>query len=364
MKIEKIETSVLKVPLENPIADSQSNLDSWGLVVAEVHTDEGVTGFGYNSNIGISGRSLKALIDDDIAPRLLGKDVFLVKRLWEEAYLKTHFTGVTGVATQGVAAVEIALWDAIAKKVEQPLWKILGGYEATRLPTYNTDGGWLSLSESELVENMKRLTDQGWRAVKMKVGGPDPREDCRRVSAVRKAIGPNVRLMVDANTNWDLPTAIRWTRELEAYDIFWMEEPLHPFDVKGHAQLAASVRTPITVGETIYSLHMWRDFIEQKAVGIAQPDVLKLGGISNFLEAAALAHVNNLPVVPAAWDMMQLDVHLAAALPHALMVEYIPWILKIFVHPVCFEDGFLRVLQEPGAGTQIKREALERFRVA
>lgn len=364
MKIKKIDTSVLQVPLDQPIADSQSRIDSWGLVVVRVHTDEGIVGFGYNSNIGVGGRSLKVLIDEDIAPRLVGKDVFLVKRIWEEAYLKTHFTGVTGVSTQGVAAVEVALWDAIAKKLEQPLWKILGGYESSRLPTYNTDGGWLSLPKSQLVRNMKRLVDRGWRGVKMKIGGPDPGEDCRRVAAVRKAIGPTIRLIVDANTNWDLPTAIRWTSRLEEFDIFAIEEPLHPFDVKGHAQLAASVRTPVMVGETIYSLHMWRDFIEQKAVGIAQPDALKLGGISNWVEAAALAHVNNLPVIPAAWDMMQLNVHLTASIPHVLMVEYIPWILKIFTHPVRFSDGFLRVPQQPGAGTEIKSTALKAFRVA
>jgi L-alanine-DL-glutamate epimerase-like enolase superfamily enzyme len=157
---------------------------------------------------------------------------------------------------------------------------------------------------------------------------------------------------------------MRWTRRLEEFDIFWMEEPLHPFDVKGCAQLAAVVRTPLAVGENIYSLHMWRDFFEQKAVGIVQADALKLGGITTWLEVAALAHAYELPVVPAAWDMMQMNVHLCAAIPHALMVEYIPWISNVFVHPVQFGDGYLRVPEEPGAGTEIKAEALEKFRVA
>jgi L-alanine-DL-glutamate epimerase-like enolase superfamily enzyme len=364
MKIKSIETAVLAVPLDNPIGDSQLWIDKWGVVVVRICTDEGIIGWGYNSNIGVGGKALKTLIDGDIAPRLEGKDVFLVKRTWEEVYLNSHFTGITGVAVQGLAAVEIAMWDAIAKRLGQPLWKLLGGYEPVRLRTYNTDGGWLSLSKAQLITNIKKLVDEGWLGVKVKVGSPNPWDDYERVKAVREAIGPRILLMVDANNKWDLPTAVRWTAALEEFDVFWMEEPLHPFDVKGHAVLSSSVRTPILAGENIYSLHMWRDFIEQKAVRIAQADVLKLGGITTWLEVAALAHANSLPVVPAAWDMMQLDVHLCAAIPHALMVEYIPWILKIFKHPVRFCEGYLLVPQEPGAGAEVKPEALEKFRVA
>lgn len=363
MHIVGVETAVMAVPLDTPIGDSQIQIDRWGIVVVQIHTETGVTGFGYNCTIGVGGQALKTLIDEDITPKLCGQDVFLVKRIWEEVYLKTHFTGITGVSVQGLAAVEVAMWDAIAKELRRPLWKILGGYEPTRLMTYNTNGGWLSIPKHQLVDGIKKLVDDGWLGVKMKVGSADPYEDYVRVKAVRKAIGPRIRLMVDANNKWDLPTAIRWITRLEEFDIFWIEEPLHPFDVKSHAQLAASVRTPILVGENIYSLHMWRDFIEQRATGIVQADVLKLGGVSTWLEVAALAHANSLPVVPAAWDMMQLDVHLCAAIPHALMVEYIPWIRKIFKHPVPFSEGYLRVPEEPGAGTEIKAEALAEFRV-
>jgi L-alanine-DL-glutamate epimerase-like enolase superfamily enzyme len=364
VRIKSIETAVLEIPLDSPIGDSQIRIDKWGVVVVRIFTDEEIVGFGYNSNIGLGGRALKTLIDEDISPRVRGKDVFLVKRIWEEVYLQSHFTGVTGVAVQGVAAVEVAMWDAIAKRLGQPLWKLLGGYEPVRLATYNTDAGWLSLSLAQMVNKVKKLVDEGWRGVKIKVGSPDPWEDYERVKAVREAIGPRVLLMVDANNKWDLPTAVAWTSRLEEFGVFWMEEPLHPFDVKGHAVLSSSVRTPILAGENIYSLHMFRDFFEQKALRIAQADVLKLGGITTWLEVAALAHAYSIPIVPAAWDMMQLDVQLCAAIPHALMVEYIPWILKIFERPVKFSEGYLLVPQEPGAGVDIKPEALEEFRVA
>ena len=364
MKITRVETAVLEVPLEVPITDSQTRLDKWGLLYVQIHTDEGVVGCGYNSTTGSGSRSLKALMDYDIAPQLLGRDVFLVKRIWEEIYLRSHFTGVTGVSVQGLAAPEIAMWDAIAKLLRQPLWKILGGYQDSRLPAYNTDSGWLSLSQTELVDKMRGLVDKGWQGVKMKVGSPDPCTDYKRVEAVRRAIGPHVQLMVDANTNWDVPTAIRCTRRLEDFDILWMEEPIYPFDVAGNAQVAHAVRTPLALGENVYSLHMWRDLFERRAVGIVQADALKLGGISTWQQVAAMAHANSLPVVPSVWDMMQLNVHLCASIPNALTVEFIPWILNIFVHPVQFADGYLKVPLEPGAGTEITARAIEQFRVA
>jgi L-alanine-DL-glutamate epimerase-like enolase superfamily enzyme len=363
MKITGVETTVLAVPLDKPIADSQVRVDKWGVVVVRVHTDDGVTGVGYNSTIGVGAKAAKTLIDNDIAPALVGKDVFLNKKIWHDAYLNTHFTGITGIAVQGLGAVEIAMWDAIAKRLEQPLWKILGGYESEKFPTYSTDAGWLSLTLDELVTNSKKLVDQGWRGLKMKVGKTELAEDHARVRAVRKSIGPDIKLMVDANSKWDLTTAIRAARRLEEFDLFWIEEPVHPFDTNAHVRLSECVNTTIMAGENIYSLHMWRDFIQRNAVGIVQADALKLGGISTWLEVAALAHANSLPVVPAVWDMMQLNVHLAAAIPNALMIEYIPWILKIFVNPVQFVDGYLRVPQEPGAGTEIRQEALERFRI-
>jgi L-alanine-DL-glutamate epimerase-like enolase superfamily enzyme len=364
MKITSVQTTVLEVPLDKPIQDSRVCVDKWGVVAVQIHTDEGVIGMGYNSNIGVGGLSAKTLIDRDIAPAIVGKDVFLLKKVWQEAYLDTHFTGITGIAVQGLAAVEVAMWDAVAKCLEQPLWKILGGYESTRLPTYSTDAGWLSLTLDELGTKTKKLVDQGWQGLKMKVGKPDLAEDYARVKTVRNAIGPDIRLMVDANCKWDLPTAIRAAKRLEEFDLFWIEEPVHPFDVNAHVRLSECVNTNIMAGENIYSLHMWRDFIYRNAVSIVQADSLKLGGISTWLEVAALAHASSLPVVPAVWDMMQLNVHLGAAIPNVLMIEYIPWILQIFVHPVKFVDGHLLVPQEPGAGTEIKKEALEKFRVA
>lgn len=361
MKITSVKTYWLRIPLPDAVADAMSNVRLWDVIAVCVSTDEGITGWGYNCALGEGSKALKSVLEDDMTPCFLGKDPFLVKRLWKEIYFDRHFTGITGVAIQGVAALEIACWDIICKKCQQPLWKILGGYQADRIPAYDTDGGWLGFSENELVENAKQAVGEGFQGIKLKVGRPTLDEDCARIAAVRRATGPNPKIMIDANGRWDLLSASRAIRRLEQFDLFWFEEPLHPFDVPAHAALAEATDTPILAGETLYDLRMFRDFIDAKALDIAQPDVLKLGGISTWMEVAALARAHGLPVVPAGFDMMQVSVHLLAAIPHGLMIEHIPWLLPIFHRPVRVKDGFVAIPQEPGIGTDIRPDALERY---
>ena len=363
LTIKAIKTAVLKIPLAQPVGDSQNIVDSWWLTVAMVETTTGITGWGYNSGISPALKAVKTLIDVAIAPELVGCDAYRVRDLWNRTYHRSHFTGESGVSFQGIAAVEIAMWDAIAKCSCQPLWRMLGGSGPPRFPAYNTDVGWLSLSTDQVVDGAKRAVDLGFAGVKIKVGGENPSHDYARLKAVRKALGNHARLMADANCRWDLNTALHWAHGAEELDLFWIEEPLHPFDVRGHAQLAKQLSTPILVGENITSLHMFRDFIAAEAVDILQPDALKLGGISTWCEVAALARAYGLPVVPAVWDMMQIHIHLCATTQHVLMLEYIPWLLHVFKTPVRFEDGFLQISDEPGAGTEIRTDALEKYRV-
>jgi len=361
MRIEKIDVHWLRLDLPESVADAMSDVRHWDIIATRVATNQKFTGWGYNSTLGEGSRALKALFEDDLAPRLLGQDPFMVKRLWHEIYLERHYTGITGVAVQGVAALEIALWDIIAQAAGQPLWRILGGYEAARIPCYSTDGGWLGFNEQQLIENAREVKEAGFRGFKMKVGKPDLEEDCRRLAAVREAVGPGYPVMIDANGRWNLPAARRAMGRFSPYDLYWLEEPLHPFDAATHAALARDVSVPILAGETIYDLRMFRDFITAGALGIAQPDVLKLGGISGWMEVAALARAFGLPVVPAGFNLMQIDAHLMAAIPHGLMMEYIPWLAPIFETPVQVREGHALVPQEPGAGTTIRAEAIERY---
>jgi L-alanine-DL-glutamate epimerase-like enolase superfamily enzyme len=295
----------------------------------------------------------------------LGRDPFEVTLLWEELqWGDLHWVGRAGVTQMALAAVDIALWDIMAQVAGVPLWKLLGGHKPHEIKTYNTDGGWLNWTIEELVEDTVGFVEEGWPGVKIKVGKPDSAEDYRRVEAVRKAIGDEVMLMVDANMVWDVNTACTWGRRLEEFQVYWLEEPLHPDDVAGHARLARTITTPIALGENLYHRYSFRDYISAGAVGFVQVDVTRVGGITEWLRIAELSASHNLPVVPHVGDMMQIQQHLVAATPNAPMLEYIPWILDLFESPVKVKDGHIQVPDEPGASTRMRADSLKKWRVA
>jgi L-alanine-DL-glutamate epimerase-like enolase superfamily enzyme len=207
------------------------------------------------------------------------------------------------------------------------------------------------------------MIDDGFQGVKMKIGQKDPWADIERVEAVRKALGNKVRLMVDVNQKWDLHTAMQFGKKLEDYDVFWLEEPLHPDDIEGHVKLANTLTTPIALGEHVYTKYAFRDYIQKGGVEIVQVDVARVGGITEFLAVAALAECCNLAVSPHAGDAMQVHQHLLLSIPNALFLEYIPWVLDLFVDPVVVKDGILQPPRKPGASTEMKEEMITKYRV-
>lgn len=365
MKIIRVEGFILQVPIRRPIEDSIHHVGTWGVPGARINTDDGLTGIGYTGTHARGDDLIRTAIERYYGPVLIGKDPFQVKQLWTELYMgPLRWVGRSGIATMAQAAVDIALWDLIAKALEKPLWQVLGAAKTGPIPTYNTDAGWLNWTEEELVADMRRLVEQGWRAVKMKVGKPDAQEDVRRVATVRQAVGEQIDLMVDANTVWDFNTAVTTAHLLEPFHLKWLEEPLHPDDISGHARLAHATNIPLAIGESIYSKYLFREYMERGAVGYVQVDASRVGGVTEWLEVAATAAGFGLPVVPHHGDMMQVHQHLVAATRNAPMLEYIPWILDLFEDPVDVREGLLHLPDRPGASTDMRPDALTRYRVA
>lgn len=351
----------LRVPVRALKVDSQSTLEAWDVLLVKLVTESGVEGWGYQCGFGAAMSALKVFVDEAILPELIGQDARMHKTWWSELYSLRHHTGLNGPAIQGVSAPEVAAWDAMAKSLDVPLWTLLGGMCQPRVLCYDTNCGWLGYSSDELIENVKRSVGEGFRGVKVKIGSEDFRDDLRRLEAVRKAIGDEVEVAVDVNNRWDVQKALRCAPVLADFEVAWLEEPLYPFDVRGHAELAAAIDTPLLHGENIYDVLMFRDMLDADAMGIAQPSDMKLGGISRWLEVASLAKAAGRRVVPAGWTMMQIDQHLAAATPHCWMIECIPWISEVFQEPARFEDGYIVVSETPGAGTTPKSAVLERY---
>jgi L-alanine-DL-glutamate epimerase-like enolase superfamily enzyme len=367
IRITAVEPFLLHVPVTgNHVADSMHNLTHWGVPGAVISTDSGLRGFGYTGTHAHHGTDL--LITDCIsrvyAPLIVGDSIHDVLALKKKMY---HFppaqwVGRAGITQMALAAVDIALWDLKAKAAGLPLWRMMGGSRPEGIPAYNTDGGWLDLSEAQLVENCSRsINERGFQGVKIKVGLPSVHEDIRRIRAVRRAIGPTAQLMVDANGRCDLPWAIQLGRRLEDFEVSWFEEPMWYDDVKGHQKLAQSIRTPIALGEQLYSLDSFNDYFQACAMLYAQPDATRLCGISEWWQVADLASAHRLPVAPHVGDMMQVHLQLALAHPACVILEYIPWTLECFREPARVAEGRFVAPELPGAGTELRPDALERF---
>lgn len=364
MKITRLEPFILHVPVTGArIADSTHQVTHWGVPGVVVSTDVGIRGYGYTGTLGHlpTDRLIRDCIGEVFGPLLVGEDPLSVRAHWQRLHdaPAVRWVGRAGITQMALAAVDVALWDIKAKAADMPLWKLLGGSDSARVEAYNTDGGWLNWSKQEVVDCARAMVDDGFRGVKLKIGKPDAHDDLDRIEAVRKAIGPRVNLMVDVNAAWDLPTAVRFGRRLEAFDIYWIEEPLPADDLPGHVELARSIATPIALGEGFYSVESFRDFISARAVRFVQPDATRLGGITPCWQVAELTQAFGLPVVAHAADMMQVHLHVSIAHPACNLLEYIPWLRDCFEEPATVEAGFFNAPTAPGASTTLKPAAME-----
>jgi L-alanine-DL-glutamate epimerase-like enolase superfamily enzyme len=365
MKIVGSESFLLRVPIESEIADSMQSVSSLEFVGLTVATDAGITGTGYTITVGHGGSVIREVLDSLFRDDLVGRDPHNVREIWQQLYFgKSHWIGRAGATTMAQAAVDIALWDIKAKAAGLPLWQLLGGSRPVDVPAYNTHAGWLNYSIDQLRDEALRLLDQGYTALKMKVGLPDARADYERVKAVRRAIGDGTLLMVDANQRWDLAQARTAAGLLEELDLNWLEEPLHPDDVPAHRALKEGTSIPIALGEHLYTTHAFRDFMAAGAVDFVQVDVCRVGGITPWLEVAAMANAHGLRVSPHCGDLMQVHQHLIRSIPNSWYLEVIPlWEAGPFRHQIRIEHGLCLTPAEPGASTDFTAAAMDRFRV-
>jgi L-alanine-DL-glutamate epimerase-like enolase superfamily enzyme len=375
MQITAVAPFILHLPLSAPsVADSTHSITRWGVVGARIDVEGGaaaggLTGWGFTGTHAHapSDRLITAFIRDCYAPLLLGQDARDRQRLWTRLARDPalQWVGRAGITQLALAAVDVALWDLGAKAAGLPLWRFLGGATTETVEAYNTDVGWLSIPDDELVAGCRRAVEEdGFRFLKLKVGRDDPIDDIRRLRAVRAAVGDGVRLAVDGNGKWDLPTCLRFAALAEYLALVWFEEPLWYDDVASHARLAQATKIPLALGEQLYTKDAFAAFVAARAVHWVQPDVTRLGGVTEYIEVAHLAHAHRLPVAPHAGEMSQVHVHLALWHPATTVLEFIPWIRDHFEDGVRVEAGRYLAPALPGAGTTPKARSLENFAVA
>ena len=358
-RIEWIQLSLVFLPLATPISDAkvltgrQRPLTEIAFLFAEIQTKEGHSGIGfsYSKRAGGPGQFVHA---KEIAANLIGEDPNDIARLWDKLVWAGASVGRSGLATQAIAAFDIALWDLKAKRAKLPLAKLLGAHRDA-VQCYNTSGGFLSSPIDEVLRNVEQLLERGIGGIKIKVGQPDPMIDLQRVKAVHKLIDGRAHLMVDANQQWDRTTAQRFGRLVEPLNLTWIEEPLDAYDAEGHAALAALLDTPVATGEMLTSVAEHAELIRLRSVDFIQPDAPRVGGITQFLKIMALADHARLRMAP--HFAMEIHLHLSAAYPHEPWVEHFEWLEPMFNERLTIKGGRMHVPNRVGLGFSLSEQA-------
>ena len=347
MKVTRVETRCVTVKLDKPIGSALGQLHSFGCILVFVHCDSGI--IGENLIFTLNARRTRVLqsMVEEMADLVIGRDAGHIAGFWARAWRDINFLGHKGVPVVGISALDGALWDALGKMSNLPLYRILGGAQ-DRVPVYHSGGLWLSSSDRELVAEAERFAAAGFRAMKMRLGSPEPATDVARVRAVRTAIGPKIKLMADANQGLTESQAIRLGRALEEFDLTWFEEPLPAWDLDGLARVAAALETPIASGETEYTRYGFRRMLELRSADILMPDLQRVGGVSEFIRVGHMAESYDIPVSSHLFPETSLQV--LGALANTIYLEYMPWFSKLYNETIEFAEGQAIVPERPGWG--------------
>ncbi len=361
MKITQVTVNVLRVPVDRPYTAGGRAVDANWHVLARITTSDGVQGFGYVVYPRPDLMTAIAHAARELGEHLIGMSVLEPEAAWDRLARRGDWVGPGGLLHTALAPLDIAVWDANGKTLGQPLHRLLGGYR-DRLPTYASDGLWVSLSPDDLAVAAKRHADDGFPAVKLRLGKEaTPEAEVRRVHAVREAVGPDVRIMVDATESWSLTRARRAGRALQAAGIAWLEDPVHHLDVAGLAELRRELEVPITAGEHLYRLDAFRALLEARAVDVVILDLARVGGVTPWRKIAGLAQAHRTPVC--GHVVPEVQVHLLSAVPNGHMVEYVPRSARILASMPRIESGELVAPAAPGLGLTLDEAAIRRYQV-
>ncbi len=346
-RITSVEIFMVDLQPKVQRTDAIQSFDSQQTPFVQIIDADGVTGLGYSYTIGQGGSAVMALLRDDLIDQLVGQEAEEIGRIWRDLLFSIHATAVGAISSLALAAIDIALWDLRCKRARLPLYRMLGGAKES-VPMYTTEGGWLHIETDDLVADALDAQAKGFSGSKVKIGRPHLSQDRARLKAVRDAVGSNYDIMVDANQSFNLAEAKRRARMLEEFDIAWFEEPMPADNVTEHSLLAAGTSVPVAVGESMYSLSQFKDYLVTGGASIIQVDVARIGGITPWIKVAHLAEAHAIPVCP--HFLMELHVSLVCAIPNAPWLEYIPQLGSLTRTGMKIKNGRAFPSTEPGIG--------------
>jgi L-alanine-DL-glutamate epimerase-like enolase superfamily enzyme len=365
-KIESVSVCVARVPLDRVTSFATRTVSSRDYCLVKVRSTDGVEGIGFCYVGSAGGRIAAVAVQELLAPKLIGQESTRVEGLWEEMYRETILQGRAGSVMRGLSILDIALWDLNARAVGLPLYRYLGCWTDKEVPAYASGGYYLEgKTPANLGQEVAGFANQGFKAVKIKVGRLSPAGEEERVKAAREAIGPDVQLMLDANTAWsDLPTALAYCERFEDYRPYWIEEPFGPDDIDNHAKLAERTSILVATGEIEVGRWRFKELLDKGGAEILQTDAAVCGGISEWRRIAQMAACYGVTMCPH-W-FHDLHVHLVASAPNSRYVEYFPddQVLnfrRLIDRQLEVREGNLLLPRTPGLGFDFNEQAVTKY---
>jgi len=365
MKITGTRTDILRIPEDDPLADMPEEAGRLRpIVILRVQTDAGIEGIGLTFYGGAMTGTLRTAVDE-LGALLVGEDPMRIEAIVRKLRLAAGDScGPAGIFTLALSAIDVALWDIKGKALEQPLWRLLGGMR-DRVATYASGSLRRGLTDDQAATAARRLVAKGFIEMKTQMalpGSPSPAEEVRRVRVVRDAIGPDIKLMCDINQRWRVEQAIDIGRRAEDVGLFWLEDVTTCDDYAGLARVNEALSTPIAGGEYLWGITPFRQMIEARSVDYVMIDLCRVGGVTQWMKVAGMAEAFNKPV--ASHLLPEIHVHLVAAIPNGLVVEYMPWTWRLFDNPPMPVKGEIAVPTGPGLGLKFAPDLFDKYGVS